>query len=82
MGQVKEVNSTPEMQTQFMRRSDMHKGSNSMRFTWPEEPDVTWHSCEDVVYILPNPVAVGGTRRNQAQVTFAVDMASLESMMQ
>lgn len=62
-----------EIRTQFLRRSDLQKGSP--QFQWPTRKDLTWHDSEDIKLKLPHPVRVGGTARTAEKLMFEVDLS-------
>ncbi|KAK9736952.1 hypothetical protein QE152_g11148 [Popillia japonica] len=55
--------------TTFLRK----RGAN--KFSFPDVPDESVVTDEDVVMILPSPVSAGGTARVQRHFQFSVDLS-------
>lgn len=69
-GFITRVCSQTDVETKFLRRSDLKKG-NHIKFTYPDEEDLCTHDIENIVLLLPKPkTAVGKSKRLESILEF------------
>ena len=66
IGQIESVNEFGEFNISFLKKSATNAG-----YVFPEVPDKSCHSINDIVLLLPQPHPVGGTWRCQNVLAFS-----------
>jgi len=74
VGQVKAIVGD-DVQTHFMRRSDLQKGSKMSFNFQTEDIGLGEHHRSDIVLKLPEPVPAGGTKRCAGKLIFSCDLS-------
>jgi hypothetical protein len=79
VGQVKRIDGD-NIETHFMRRSDMHKGT-IMSFNFQDDDiGISIHARSDIVLKLPLPSYAGGTKRCVGKHIFSCDLSMYDPL--